>query len=136
VGYRRAVETSLAAPNGRRTILVVEDDAGIRESLVECLATEGFDVLPATNGVDGLARLRARRPHLVVLDLVMPVMNGAEFLDAVARDSTLAGVPVLLMTAAMPTPGERLPPVSGYLPKPFELDELLEAIERHCAPAA
>jgi two-component system chemotaxis response regulator CheY len=134
--YGRPVETPLAAQKHRRTILVIEDDAGIRESLVECLATEGFDVLPATNGVDGLARLRARRPNLVVLDLVMPVMNGAEFLDAVSRDAALADVPVLLMTAAMPPPGATLPRVSGYLAKPFELDELLEAVERHCAPAA
>ena len=120
----------------RRTILVGEDDPGILESLVECLATEGFDVLPARNGADGLARLRARRPNLVVLDLVMPVMNGAEFLDAVSHDAALRDVPVLLMTAALPAEGAELPRASGYLPKPFELGELLDAVERHCAPTA
>lgn len=126
----------MVTPNGRRSILVVEDDPGIRDSLLECLATEGFDVQLAANGAEGLARLRAGRPHLVVLDLVMPVMNGAEFLDAVAGDAALRDVPVILMTAAMPAPGERLPRATGYLPKPFDLDELLEAVERHSSPSA
>jgi CheY-like chemotaxis protein len=126
----------VATAETRRTILVIEDDTGIRESLVECLATEGYLVVPAVNGADGLARLRAGRPNLVVLDLVMPVMNGAEFLEAVSRETALKDVPVLLMTAALPSPGELLPRATGYLPKPCELEELLAAVERHCTPAA
>jgi CheY-like chemotaxis protein len=130
------VESPAAATRKGRRILVVEDDPGIRESLVECLETEGFEVQPAANGAEGLARLRTRRPNLVVLDLVMPVMNGAEFLDAVARDAALRDVPVLLMTAAMPSPGESLPRATAYLSKPFELGELLDAVDRHSAPTA
>ena len=116
----------------RCSILVVEDDSGIRESLVECLAGEGYAVELAADGAEGLERLRARRPDLVVLDLVMPIMNGAELVEAVGRDAALRSVPILLMTAAMPAPGEQIPPVAGYLAKPFELGELLDAVERLC----
>jgi CheY-like chemotaxis protein len=121
------VETS----SRRCSILVVEDDPGIRESLVECLASEGYAVEPASDGAEGLERLRAHRPDVVVLDLVMPVMNGAELLDAVGRDPALRDVPILLMTAAMPHLVE-MPRAAGYLAKPFELGELLDAVERVC----
>jgi two-component system chemotaxis response regulator CheY len=114
------------------SILVVEDDAGIRETLVECLAGEGYAVEAASNGAEGLERARSRRPDLVVLDLVMPIVNGAEFLEATGRDPGLREVPVLLMTAAMPSSRGSFPRAAAYLAKPFELGELLDAVERLC----
>jgi CheY-like chemotaxis protein len=125
----------VAGANERRSVLVIEDDPGIRESIVECLAAEGYEVAGARNGAEGLERLRAGCVGLVVLDLVMPVMNGAEFLAAAAREGVCREVPVLIMTAALPREHERLPGAAGYLPKPFELGELLDAVARHCAPA-
>ena len=109
-------------------ILLIEDDAAILEGLAECLALEGHSVHAASDGVDGLAWLAAgNRPRLVVLDLVMPRMSGDEFLREARGRSTLAEVPVILMTAA--APGKvKLPEVDAVLTKPFELDALLEVV--------
>lgn len=117
-----------------RQILLIEDDDGIRDSVAECLASEGYSVVPVTNGVEGLEWLR-RENHadLIVLDLVMPVMNGAQFLAVVREDPALRQVPVVLMTAAMPTGDAPIPQANGYLEKPFELDDLLATVARHTA---
>ncbi len=120
------------------SILLVEDDRGIRESVAECLRYEGYAVTAVANGVEALASLRAgvHRPRLIVLDLVMPVMNGSEFLDALRGDPALRELPVVLMTAAMPSGGMGVPAANGYLSKPFELDDLLAAVGRFVpAPA-
>lgn len=120
-----------------RSILLVEDDSGIRESVTECLESEGYAVTPVANGVEGLAWLRGpARPDLIVLDLVMPLMNGTQFIEALRGDVALRDIPVVLMTAAMPSSAMSLPAADGYLPKPFELDQLLDAVERFTAPAA
>ncbi|MFY3744373.1 response regulator [Anaeromyxobacter sp. Red801] len=117
--------------NGR-SILLVEDDDAIRESVAECLDAEGYAVAMVENGVAGLEWLRrSPRPHLVVLDLVMPVMNGAQFLETLRADPALRDLPVVLMTAALPSEQLPVPVADGYLTKPFELDELLETVARH-----
>ena len=117
---------------GRHRVLLVEDDAGIREGISELLAFEGYEVDRAANGAEALDRLRdGARPGLIVLDLVMPVMNGAQLLSRLRGEPGLADIPVVLMTASLPS-GPRLPPASGYLSKPFELSELLGLVERHC----
>lgn len=115
-----------------RSILLIEDDEGIRDSVAECLTSEGYSVTPVSNGVEGLEWLR-RENHadLIVLDLVMPVMNGAQFLEAVREDPAFRKVPVVLMTAAMPTTDLPIPDANGYLAKPFELDDLLATVARH-----
>ncbi|ACG72060.1 response regulator receiver protein [Anaeromyxobacter sp. K] len=117
--------------NGR-SILLVEDDDAIRESVAECLDAEGYAVATVENGVAGLEWLRrSGRPDLVVLDLVMPVMNGAQFLEAVRGDPSLRDLPVVLMTAALPSAQLPVPVADGYLTKPFELEQLLETVARH-----
>jgi CheY-like chemotaxis protein len=117
-----------------KRILLVEDDAGIREGLSDILILEGCQVDGAANGEEGLALLRsAPRPGLILLDLVMPVMNGAQFLACLRQDRSLADMPVVLMSAAMPG-AAALPRADAYLYKPFDIAELLEAIERHCLP--
>lgn len=117
-----------------RNILLIEDDDGIRDSVAECLSSEGYSVASVSNGVEGLEWLR-RENHadLIVLDLVMPMMNGAQFLEAVRGDPAFRRVPVVLMTAAMPTSDAPIPQANGYLPKPFELDDLLATVARHTA---
>lgn len=116
-----------------RSILLVEDDTGIRDSIAECLESEGYDVAPARNGEEALRWLRnAARPDLIMVDLVMPVMNGAELIDELHGDVTLRDIPVVLMTAAAATAAMPLPRANGYLAKPFELGALLDTVERHC----
>jgi two-component system chemotaxis response regulator CheY len=117
-----------------RNILLIEDDDGIRDSVAECLSSEGYSVTPVSNGVEGLEWLRrSNHADLIVLDLVMPVMNGAQFLAAVREDPVFRQVPVVLMTAAMPTGDMPIPQANGYLEKPFELDDLLATVARHTA---
>jgi CheY-like chemotaxis protein len=113
-------------------ILVAEDDAGIRESVEECLATEGHEVFSVENGAEALEWLaREPLPDVVVLDLVMPIMNGTEFLAHVRADPRLARLPVVLMTAAMPGGNVPMPRADTLLPKPFDLEALLAAVARH-----
>jgi CheY-like chemotaxis protein len=123
-----------ASANATKTVLVVEDDADIRDSLVELLVDEGYRVIGASDGqqaLDALAGRGIEPPRLVVLDLMMPVMNGYEFLERVRADTRLRGLPVIVMTA-----GDRAPPpqaqILEHLRKPISLDRLLGAVERYC----
>ena len=80
------------------SILVVEDQPDIREPLCELLELEGYRVLRAEHGQAALAMLRGTRPDAIVLDVMMPVMDGGAFLDALSADGP-AGIPVLLLSA-------------------------------------
>jgi len=114
---------------GAIRILLVEDDAAIRETLAEYLACEGYQVTAACDGAEGLARLAERRPDLVVLDLQMPVLDGRGFVSALRADPSTRTIPVILMTGA---PAGSLPgaEVEAVLWKPFQLDELAVALRR------
>jgi two-component system chemotaxis response regulator CheY len=114
-------------------ILVVEDDPGIRQGIADFLGFEGYAVDVAVNGEEALSYLRARRPSLVVLDLVMPVMNGPQLLERIRSEGIASGVPVAIMTAAMPG-ASSLPVADAYLSKPFDLDQLLDVVGRHAGP--
>ncbi len=85
------------------------------------------------NGEEALGYLRRKRPSLLVLDLVMPVMNGPQLLERIRAEGIAEGVPVAIMTAAMPG-AKALPPADAYLSKPFDLEELLEVVGRHAGP--
>jgi two-component system response regulator MprA len=110
-------------------ILVIEDDAGIRETLSEFLRSEGFRVDLACDGAEGLERLAARRPDLVLVDLLMPGMCGRQFLARLRADPSTRTLPALLMTGSR-SPGAAAEAADAVLVKPFELDELLSAIGR------
>ena len=114
-------------------ILVVEDDPGIRQGIADFLGFEGYAVDVAVNGEEALTYLRSRRPSLVVLDLVMPVMNGPQLLERIRRERIAEDVPVAIMTAAMPGTSA-LPVADAFLSKPFDLDELLRVVGRHAGP--
>ncbi len=119
-----------------RRILLIEDDPGIRESIADCLAFEGYEVAGAANGEEGLRYLRsAPRPALIILDLIMPVMNGAQFLEHMRQDEGLANIPVVVMTAAMAS-GSYTVSADERLAKPFELADLLRVVQRFAGPGA
>ncbi len=112
-------------------ILLVEDDSGIRDSVAEVLELEGYQVAAVANGSDALEWLaREVPPDVLLVDLVMPVMSGGELLARVRADPRLAGVPAVLMTAAIPTAQSPIPAADATLPKPFELDALLDVVGR------
>jgi two-component system, chemotaxis family, chemotaxis protein CheY len=118
-----------------RDILVVEDDAGIRQTIAECLELEGYAVRQAASGVAALDALdRGGLPLLVLLDVVMPGLNGQELLARLRAEPETAGLPVVVMTAAVPSLTGPIEGASALLPKPFNLSELLAVTLRFCGP--
>jgi CheY-like chemotaxis protein len=118
------------APN----ILIVEDEFLIRDALTEFLEEEGYRVAGAANGQEALAMLRKGLvPDLILLDLMMPVMSGMQFLDEQQSDVRLASIPVVLLSADRNSQEKVLSsaPVE-YLEKPVRLTDLLDTVERYC----
>jgi CheY-like chemotaxis protein len=116
-------------------ILIVDDDDDIRELLAEFLEDEGYRVVTARNGLDALGRLRAggAPPCLILLDLMMPVMNGFQFLEAFRSDPALALIPVAVVSAHGGLgPSERAAIAAPIYAKPLDLDALLEVVGRLC----
>lgn len=115
------------------TILVVDDDPRVRESLSELLDEKGYSVLQAENGRKALEVLKEvpRTPCMVVLDLAMPVLDGHEFLKRRAEDPVLRDIPVVVVSgnSRPPTP---LKDIEAYLEKPVQADRLLEIIRKTC----
>jgi CheY-like chemotaxis protein len=126
----------MSAPNDkdcRRTLLVVEDDLDTREMLQLALEGEGYEVVLAAHGGEGLASLQQARPCLILLDMMMPVMNGLEFLKAKESDAELATIPVVVVSAYHHL-ADTLS-VADFLPKPIDLHRLLDVAERYCGAA-
>lgn len=114
-----------------KTLLLVEDDPDIRTTLKEVLELEGYSVLSAANGKEAYDLLKTSpKPCLILLDLMMPVMNGWEFLEAQQSHAKIANVPVIVVSAA----GDKAKSAKahGFIKKPIEVDGLLEMIERFC----
>jgi CheY-like chemotaxis protein len=115
-------------------VLVVDDDDELRESLTELLAYEGFDVTAARNGREALDYLHEHpRPCLIVLDLMMPVMNGQEFRAEQLRDRQLADIPVVVLTASHD--GRRQAEALGataFFAKPVRLETFFESLRANC----
>lgn len=81
-----------------KTVLVVEDDKYMREVLVAKLAKEGFEVFEAVDGSTGLDMTAKKKPDLVVLDIILPVMNGFDYLEAKAKVAAIAAIPVIILS--------------------------------------
>ena len=114
-------------------VLVVEDDTGIREGLTDTLSRRGYAVVSAENGLEGLERLRAHRPDVVLLDLVMPVMTGLEFLTESKRDPLFARTPVVVMTARGDGGAALELDADAVISKPFEADLILRVVNHFVA---
>jgi CheY-like chemotaxis protein len=110
-----------------KTILLVDDDEGLRDVLAESLVYDGYQVECCAHGADALAKLRdGLKPDLILLDLMMPVMDGWEFREAQLTDPELADIPVVVITAA----GSLNRPIDAnkILRKPFGLDDLIRTL--------
>jgi DNA-binding response OmpR family regulator len=117
-------------------VLVVEDETPIRETLCEALAFEGYAVLAARGGREALAHLDESCPDLILLDLMMPDISGWDVLEQRHAQSLCAQAQVVLLSAARTVEATaRKHNVRAYLPKPFELDDLLDLVNRLCPPA-
>jgi|JI10StandDraft_1071094.scaffolds.fasta_scaffold26701_3 serine/threonine-protein kinase PpkA len=114
------------------TVLIVEDDDAIRSNITRLLRLEGFEIVSAVNGREGLERMRQTLPDLVVSDVSMPEMDGFAMLEAVRADRMLSTIPVLFLTALDDRASMRRGMTAGaddYLAKPFTRVELLDAIQ-------
>jgi DNA-binding response OmpR family regulator len=118
--------------NGERTILVIDDEPGIIEIIEANLEGDGFTVVSAPNGREGLERIKSDRPELVVLDVMMPEMDGWEVLRRVEQDPDTAGIPVIMLTAKAADEDYIHGLEEGaveYLTKPFLPQELVNRIK-------
>jgi len=119
--------------NGRKRVLLVEDDDDVREAVEEILTDEGYEVFAARDGAHALDALADSNHRFctVILDVLMPGVDGAEFL-ARAREQ-LRSIPVLLFSAShLPWHLRNDPQVKDLIPKPVEVEVLLEKIRAHC----
>lgn len=113
-------------------LLVVDDDDDVRDALVSVLGDEGFEVSEAADGLEALALLEeGPLPDVLLLDWMMPVMNGVELRRALLRNPRLAGLPVVFLSAdARLASRARELEASAVLSKPVRLDDLVAALER------
>jgi CheY-like chemotaxis protein len=118
-------------------VLVIEDEDELRASVCELLSDEGFSSLVACNGQEGLDVLKSApaKPCLILLDIMMPVMSGWEFLRCVAKDKRLCPIPIIIMSAlddiARTAETIGVPP-RAVLRKPFDIDQLLMLVAENC----
>jgi CheY-like chemotaxis protein len=114
------------------SILIIEDDGDIREALLEILTSEGYEVHTATHGQEGLDYLKTapKPPGLIVLDLMMPVMDGWHFRNQQLQNAALARIPVIVITAeGNATQKAKAMNASAGISKPIDLDEFLKTIK-------
>ena len=108
-------------------VLIIEDDRDIRDTLSDVLEHEGHEVACAANGAEGLVEARQHHPDLILLDLMMPVMDGWQFRSEQKLDASIRDVPVVVVSAV------RTPPeldVAGFIAKPCDLGDVLSAVQR------
>jgi DNA-binding response OmpR family regulator len=122
-----------------RTVLIIEDEKMIIVSTQMVLEAAGFRVESATNGEDGIAKARSLKPDLILLDIMMPGIDGWETLTRLKRDQDTTGIPVIIFTAREHARGHQKSAEMGaadYFRKPFEPDELIELVEKHVGQRA
>jgi CheY-like chemotaxis protein len=116
-----------------KPVLIVEDDEDAREALVFFLQNEGYRVLEASHGVEALDHLRHTDVCAILLDLMMPVMDGWAFRAEQMKDPHLATIPVAVITADENAMQQRAAlGVEELMVKPVDLRRLLEFVDRHC----
>lgn len=111
-----------------KTILIVEDEPELLESLTELFEDEGYTVDTAADGRQALAKVDAARHRVVILDLILPFVSGLEVYAAMQADPALCRIPVIISTSD-PT---RAPPGVLLMKKPIHVERLLEAVQKYC----
>jgi CheY-like chemotaxis protein len=120
-----------------KSILVVEDDRDIRETIVQVLEVEGYPVSSAANGAEAVVALeKIPGPCLILLDLMMPIMSGWQFLEKQKADTVFASLPVVVVSA-LPAESaladvKAVEGAVGYMKKPVSLDALMEVVQQYC----
>jgi CheY-like chemotaxis protein len=128
--------SSRALGTRSKAVLIVEDDADVREVLTDAIEDTGRRVFTARDGSDALEKLDSSdipRPCLILLDWIMSPMSGEEFLIQLRARADADELPVLIMSATPKLlPGAALPGVLGTLAKPFDVEDLNRVLDQHC----
>jgi CheY-like chemotaxis protein len=118
-------------PSDDRTVFVVDDDEWIHEALTMALEAEGYRVIGARDGREALDQLDGHRPGVILLDWMMPNLDGPGFVDALHRRGLRPGIPIIVLTADGNARNKAaLVSAEGYVRKPFDLPELLDEVAR------
>jgi CheY-like chemotaxis protein len=128
--------------NGKKTILIVDDEPNIVTYLETLLEDNGYATMTAADGEAALEKTRAERPDLVLLDITMPKKSGVGYYRAIKEESDLASIPVIVVTAVTGYAGDpdsfrkfistrkQVPPPEGFVSKPIDRDKFLELVEQ------
>ena len=128
------VKEDAVTSSARGDILIVDDDPDIRDALGECLRYEGYDVHAAADGRDALDRLEyGLKPSVILLDLMMPVLNGFDVLNALKARPDWSSIPVVVVSANRGYQAEDLAGAVDILRKPVNMDRLIAAVEKATA---
>jgi CheY-like chemotaxis protein len=115
-------------------ILYIEDERPMIELVRQALRLIGYELTGVTSGQQGLELMRERKPDLLLLDLMMPEVNGWDVYREVKTDPKLADIPVIVITAKIPDRDrvimDDLPPVDDYITKPFDVERLMRAVQK------
>jgi CheY-like chemotaxis protein len=121
--------------NTKQSVIVVEDDPDIREAICEMLEFEGYPVVAFENGKEALERLHeSPNPGLIILDLMMPVMNGIQFLRARQNDESLSDIPCFVVSAVGKQREIIREGAQGFLRKPVDANDILDIVKAHIHP--
>lgn len=120
----------------RQLVLVVDDDPDILDAICDILEGEGYRVARARNGLEALDRIEAELPSIVLLDLMMPVMDGVAFAQALRGRGKAGQVPIVVISADGNPQKAAAVGARGYLAKPFDIESLLAQVSHITASAA
>lgn len=118
------------------TILIVDDEFAIVEMLTAVLEEEGYQVISAQNGLEGLTRLKKVQPAMVLCDQMMPILTGLEMCQKMHADQRYASIPFVLMSAVQPPEARDDCMLAAFLKKPFNLDTVLQLVGQVIRPDA
>ena len=125
---------------GRKKILILDDEPSVVTYLEALLQDNGYETVSASDGLEGMEKVRSEKPDLITLDISMPEESGIRFYRDLKEDPELAGIPVVIVTGVTGygykpedfekfiSSRKRIPPPDGFIPKPIERDELLKGV--------
>ncbi len=117
----------------KKRILIVEDETSIIELLLLVLSREGYELATCQTGRDAIAKMKEFHPHLVLLDVMLPGLDGASIVKIMSEDENLVNIPVLITSALVESKKmfQMFPQVKGFCSKPFVLTELVANVKKY-----
>ena len=117
----------------KKRILIVEDESGILDLLTLLLSREGYEVYTCSNGREAISEMKKVHPHMVILDVMLPGLDGSSIVKIMSEDEFLESTPVIVTSALVES--ERLfvkyPQVKGFASKPFALADFVAMVKKH-----